>query len=71
MPEINLGIGRFQSIVSSTPQELLGWFDAHGTRYPTPEEQAARSAEQAARSAERAARLAERLRELGEDPDPI
>jgi Uma2 family endonuclease len=64
MTEIGLGMGRYQSTVSGTPQELLGWFDAQGTRYPTPEEQAARSAA-------RAERLAERLRELGEDPDPI
>jgi Uma2 family endonuclease len=60
MPEIGLGIGRFQSVTDSPPQELLCWFDAQGTRYLTPEERA-----------ERAERLAARLRALGEDPDQI
>jgi len=54
MPEVGLGIGRFQSVSGGTPQELLCWFDAQGTRYLTPEE--------------RSERLAARLRELGEDP---
>jgi len=57
MPEVGLGIGRFQSVSGGTPQELLCWFDAQGTRYLTPEE--------------RSERLAARLRELGEDPDQI
>jgi Uma2 family endonuclease len=55
MPEVNLGIGRFQSVSGGTPQDLLCWFNEQGTRYLTPEE--------------RAERLAARLRELGEDPD--
>lgn len=58
MPEVGLGIGRFQSVSGGTPQELLCWFNEQGTRYLTPEERA-----------ERAERLAARLRELGEDPD--
>lgn len=57
MPEVGLGIGRFQSVSSGTSQELLCWFNEQGTRYLTPEE--------------RAERLAARLRELGEDPDQI
>ena len=60
MPEVGLGIGRFQSVSSGTSQELLCWFNEQGTRYLTPEERA-----------ERAERLAARLRELGEDPDQI
>ncbi len=60
MPEIGLGIGRFQSATGGIPQELLCWFDAQSKRYLTPEERA-----------ERAERLAERLRELGEDPDQL
>lgn len=60
MPEVGLGIGRFQSVSSGTSQELLCWFNQQGTRYLTPEERA-----------ERAERLAARLRELGEDPDQI
>ncbi|MEO1404442.1 MAG: Uma2 family endonuclease [Cyanobacteria bacterium J06635_1] len=57
MPEVNLGIGRYQGIAGGIQQELLGWFDAKGNRYLTPEE--------------KAERLATRLRELGEDPDQI
>jgi len=57
MPEVGLGIGRFQSVSSGTSQELLCWFNEQGTRYLTPEE--------------RADRLAARLRDLGEDPDQI
>ena len=57
MPEVGLGIGRFQSVSSGISQELLCWFNEQGTRYLTPEE--------------RAERLAARLRELGEDPDQI
>lgn len=60
MPELGLGIGRFQSTTGGMAQELLCWFDAQGNRYLTAEERAAR-----------AERLAKRLRELGEDPDQI
>ncbi|MEM9486424.1 MAG: Uma2 family endonuclease [Cyanobacteria bacterium P01_F01_bin.116] len=57
MPEISLAIGRYQGTVGGIQQELLGWFDAQGKRYLTPEE--------------KAERLAARLRELGEDPDQL
>ena len=57
MPEVGLGIGRFQSVSGGTSQELLCWFNEQGTRYLTPEE--------------RAERAEARLRELGKDPDQI
>lgn len=57
MPEIGLGMGRFEGMSGGEALEMLGWFDASGKRVLTPEE--------------RAARLATRLRELGEDPELI
>ncbi len=60
MPEVGLGIGRFQSVSGGVQQEMLCWFNQQGTRYLTPEERA-----------EQAERLAARLRELGEDPDQL
>jgi Uma2 family endonuclease len=57
MPEVGLGIGRFQGVSGGLQQEMLGWFDGQGNRYLTAEE--------------RAERLAQRLRALGEDPEQI
>ena len=57
MPEVGLGIGRYQGLIGGIEQELLGWFNSKGNRYLTPEETAER--------------LAARLRELGEDPEKI
>jgi uncharacterized protein (DUF3820 family) len=33
MPEIELGIGRYQGFVGSLPQEILIWYDEKGDRY--------------------------------------
>ncbi|MBE9068983.1 Uma2 family endonuclease [Leptolyngbya cf. ectocarpi LEGE 11479] len=57
MPEVGLAIGRYPGSAGGIQKELLGWFDAQGKRYLTPEE--------------KAERLAARLRELGEDPDQL
>lgn len=57
MPEVGLGIGRYQGKVSDRAIELLGWFDETGKRILTAEE--------------KAQRLAERLRGLGEAPELI
>lgn len=54
MPEVGLGIGRYQGKVSDRAMELLGWFEKTGERILTAEE--------------RAELLAKRLRELGEEP---
>jgi hypothetical protein len=57
MPEVGLGIARYQGTVGGIQQEVLGWFDAQGHRYLTSEE--------------KTARLAARLRERGEDLDQL
>jgi Uma2 family endonuclease len=41
MPEVGLGIGRYQVISGNQQQEQLAWFDQAGDRYPTAEERAA------------------------------
>jgi len=61
MPEIGLGIGRFQRVIGTIKRELLYWYDEQSNRYLAADE-----AEQQAR--QRAERLAARLRELGENP---
>jgi len=38
MPEVGLGIGRYQGIIGGIQQELLSWYDAQGKRYLTTEE---------------------------------
>jgi Uma2 family endonuclease len=61
MPEVGLGIGRYQGELGDHPQEMLGWFDEKGDRILTPEERARQLQD-------RTEQLAARLRELGEDP---
>ncbi len=38
MPEVGLGIGRYQGRVGGLPQEMLTWFDGKGDRYLDAEE---------------------------------
>jgi Uma2 family endonuclease len=38
MPEIGLGIGRFPTQSGGLQREVLGWYNAQGLRYQTPEE---------------------------------
>jgi Uma2 family endonuclease len=64
LPEVNLGIGMETGTYQSITREWLYWYDEHGKRLLTPEEQA-KQAQQ------RADILAERLRALGVDPDSI
>lgn len=64
MPEIGLGIGRYQGAVGGIPIELLSWYDERGTRYLTSEEQAEQERI-------RAEQLAQYLRSLGIDPDNL
>ncbi|MDX2241784.1 MAG: hypothetical protein NW224_13950 [Leptolyngbyaceae cyanobacterium bins.302] len=35
MPEVGLGIGRYQGQVGGLPQEILTWYDEQGDRYLT------------------------------------
>ncbi|MGI8501185.1 MAG: hypothetical protein ACR2LR_08595 [Hassallia sp.] len=64
MPEVGLGIGRYQGVVAGISQELLSWYNQRGDRYLSAEEQV-----QQERS--RAKQLAEYLRSLGIDPDNL
>ena len=57
MPEVGLGIGRYQAVIGGIQQELLSWYDQQGDRYLTAEE--------------RAEQLARYLRSLGIDPDNL
>lgn len=64
MPEVSLGIGRYQGFAGGIQQELLSWYDKQGDRYLTAEEIALAEKQ-------RADRLAEYLRSLGIDPDNL
>ncbi|MBD2446977.1 Uma2 family endonuclease [Nostoc sp. FACHB-152] len=71
MPEIGLGIGRYQGAVGGIPIELLSWYDERGTRYLTSEEQAEQEKIRAEQAQIRAEQLAQYLRSLGIDPDNL
>jgi len=64
MPEVGLGIGRYQTVLGGIQQEVLTWYDLQGNRYLTSEERAEQERI-------RAERLAARLRQLGEDPENL
>lgn len=61
MPEVGLGIGRYQAEIGGLSQEILTWYDAQGNRHLTAEEQARRAKE----------RLEAYLRSQGIDPDQL
>jgi Uma2 family endonuclease len=69
MPEIGLGIGRFQRVFNGIPIELLYWYDRQGNRYLAADEREEQEHQRAEAERQRAERLAARLRELGEEPD--
>lgn len=46
MPEVRLGIGRYQGQVGGLPQEILTWYDAQGNRHLSEAEQAERKLQQ-------------------------
>ncbi|MBW4562344.1 MAG: Uma2 family endonuclease [Mojavia pulchra JT2-VF2] len=62
MPEVGLGIARYQGIIGGIQQEALSWYDDQGDRYFTAEERAEQENI-------RAEKLAEYLHSLGIDPD--
>jgi hypothetical protein len=45
MPEIGLGIGRYQGVVGGIAQEILTWYDVRGDRHLSPEETAQKRAD--------------------------
>ena len=61
MPEVGLGIGRYQAEIGGLSQEILTWYDAQGNRHLTAEEQARQAKE----------RLEAYLRSQGIDPDQL
>ncbi len=61
MPEIGLGIGRYDGEVGGIPQEILTWYDAEGKRYPSEAEQEKRRREA----------LETFMRSQGFDPDNL
>jgi hypothetical protein len=68
MPEVRLGIGRYQGFVGGLPQEILTWYDNRGERHLSPEEQERLAKEQEQRQRER---LETFLRAQGFDPDNL
>ena len=64
MPEVGLGIGRYQGVIGGISQQLLSWYDEHRNRY-------LRSDEQAQQERTRAEQLAQYLRSLGIDPNNL
>jgi len=61
MPEVGLGIGRYQAQIGGLPKEILTWYDAKGNRYLSAEEQERRRVE----------RLEAYLRSQGIDPNQL
>ncbi|MEX0271466.1 Uma2 family endonuclease [Leptolyngbyaceae cyanobacterium UHCC 1019] len=61
MPEVGLGIGRYQGVVGGLPQEMLTWYNERGDRHLRPEEQERLQRE----------RLEAFLRSQGIDPDQL
>lgn len=64
MPEVGLGIGRYQGAIGGIQQEFLSWYDQAGNRYLTAEEIAQQEKQ-------RAEKLAQYLLSLGIDPDNL
>jgi Uma2 family endonuclease len=75
MPEVGMGIGRYQGLVGDLPQEILTWYGDRGDRCLSPEEQERQRTEQECQAREQAQQRAERLEALlrsqGIDPDQI
>jgi Uma2 family endonuclease len=61
MPEVGLGIGRYQGEVGGLPQELLTWYDERGDRHLNEAEQERQQKE----------RLEDFLRSQGIDPNQL
>jgi hypothetical protein len=52
MPEVGLGIGRYQDVIGGFPQEILTWYDAQSNRHLSATEQQQQRAIQAEQRAE-------------------
>lgn len=71
MPEVGLGIGRYQGVAGGIQQELLSWYDEQSNRYLTAEERAQTEQKRAEQEQQRAEQLAQYLTTLGIDPDNL
>ncbi|EDX83905.1 conserved hypothetical protein [Synechococcus sp. PCC 7335] len=68
MPEVGLGIGRYQAEIGGYSQEILTWYDAQGRRQLSAAEQESKRVEQVNRENQR---LMSFLRSQGFDPDNL
>lgn len=68
MPEINLGIGRWNGLFGGLPQEMLTWYDECGNRHISKDEQATLRAETEAKQRKR---LEDYIRSQGLDPNNL
>jgi Uma2 family endonuclease len=75
MPELGLGIGRYQGLVGGISQEILTWYNEAGDRYLSPEEQERQRTEQERQRTKQERQQRERLeaflRSQGIDPDHL
>jgi Uma2 family endonuclease len=75
MPELGLGIGRYQDTVGGLSQEILTWYDVQGDRHLSPEEQERRRTiqeqQRTAQERQQRERLEAFLRSQGIDPDHL
>jgi len=71
MPEVGLGIGRYQGVIGGISQQLLSWYDEHRNRYLRSDEQAQQERTRAEQERTRAEQLAQYLRSLGIDPNNL
>jgi Putative restriction endonuclease len=82
MPEVGLGIGRYQDVIGGVPQEILTWYDERGNRHLSAAEQERQQREQAQQQLEQERQQTEQerqrreqleafLRSQGIDPDQL
>lgn len=75
MPEVGLGIGRYDGEVGGVPMEILTWYDAGGNRHFSEAEReryrAERAQLEAAQERQRGEALEVFLRSQGFDPDNL
>lgn len=71
MPEVGLGIGRYQGQVGGLAQEILTWYDGQGNRYLSAEELAEQERSRAEQEQRQRERLEAYLRSQGIDPNQL
>jgi Uma2 family endonuclease len=82
MPEVGIGIGRYPTILSGIPQEILTWYNEHGHRHLSAAEQAQQQMQQVQQQMQEAQQQVEQerqrrekleafLRSQGFDPDQL